>query len=166
MQTNPKMLETQMALEQEWLRAKARNSVFSGQLMNNPAWDLVLRVAIGERVSLSDLTNDSTISSDALSRWVDLLIDHDIMDAEAEKDTLPQRKFISLSHSGKEKIGTYLSISERKFATSHAQCINQSYNIVHEIRETCIAISCTLLTILIVIFPMITYFSNDAKINF
>lgn len=158
MHTNPTVLDTQKALEQEWLRAKARDSVFSTRLMNNPAWDLVLRVAIGKRVSLSDLTNDATASSDSLSRWVDLLIDDGIMKSELEKDSPHQRKLISLSEPSNEKIQTYLKISENKYSIAESRYKNLNYGVMHEIRNTCFAVSGAAFMISLTIIPLLNMF--------
>ena len=102
---------TERALRNVVLARRQRDRYFDASLFADPAWDILLDLAIAEyaqvRVCITDLCVGASVPHTTALRWIKRMTDDGLLNRQ--DDPLDaRRKFIELSHSASAQMQTYL----------------------------------------------------------
>ena len=89
---------------------RRRNQHFGDRLFDDPAWDMILDLAIARarfrRVSVTSLCIASGVPSTTALRWITVLVERGLCQREND-DRDKRRSFISLTDAGSLKVARY-----------------------------------------------------------
>lgn len=111
---DPKLLEVVISNRQK------RREHFGRALVADPAWDMILDLAIARarfrRVSVSSLCIASGVPSTTALRWIKVLAEEGLIQREGDSQD-KRRTFISLTDKGIQKIARYFAMLESPNST-------------------------------------------------
>ena len=90
---------------------RKRDAIFGAQMFSEPAWEILLTLYAdqpGRRHTQSTVIDASGTSKTTALRWIDYLLDQDLVRRE-DHPTDKRQKFVSLSGKGRELLELYLS---------------------------------------------------------
>jgi DNA-binding MarR family transcriptional regulator len=97
-------------LERVIRNRQRRREIFGKAMLADPAWDMILDLAIARaryrRVSVSSLCIASGVPPTTALRWIKVLIDEGLIQREADSQD-KRRTFVSLTEKGTRKIAGY-----------------------------------------------------------
>jgi DNA-binding MarR family transcriptional regulator len=95
---------------------RKRKDYFGDRLFDDPAWDMILDLAIAKarfrRVSVTSLCIASGVPSTTALRWVSVLVECGLFRREND-DSDRRRAFISLTDAGSLKVARYFADIEQ-----------------------------------------------------